>query len=313
MQLDEINYARRDQTYIDVDAALAIHGQALKKDLKQSPFVVYFELGSNNEGYWTYNHMAIQFEECVDCLKVMFPQLDFAFIFDHSQGHAKKLTNGLDAYSMNRGFGGVQPKMRESTIMSEDGHLGMHECTVNVGDTQSFVFQPGDAGPFWMTTRERELNRHDQMLPLLPGHPRTRNKTISELKAELEPFNTLNSRRSYRLLELQELARAHGVDVKIIEKTREKKGWQGQAKGLLQVLWERGWIDAGNLERYTMDPTTDANGEVVDGAEEWSLRVLMASCLDFAEKMTALQHVGKELGVSVIISPKFHAEKAGEG
>ena len=81
----------------------------------------------------------------------------------------------------------------------------------------------------------------------------------------------------------------------------------------MQVLWERGWIDAGNLERYTMDPETDANGEVVDGAEEWSLRILMASCLDFAEEMTALQHVGKELGVSVIISPKFHAEMAGEG
>lgn len=39
----------------------------------------------------------------------------------------------------------------------------------------------------------------------------------------------------------------------------------------------------------------------------------MASCLDFAEEMTALQHVGKELGVLVIISPKFHAEMAGEG
>jgi hypothetical protein len=312
MQLDEMNDTRHDQTYIDVDAALAIHGQALKKDLKQSPFVVYFELGSNNEGYWTYNHMAIQFEDCVDCLKVLFPQFDFAFIFDHSQGHAKKLTNGLDAYSMNRGFGGVQPKMRESTIMAEDGYLGMHERTVDVGGTQSFVFQPGDAGPFWMTTQERELNRHDRVLPALPGHPRTRNKTISELKAELEPFNILNARRSYRLLELQELARVHGVDVKII-KTREKKGWQGQAKGLLQVLWERGWIDEGNLERYTMDPETDANGEVVDGAEEWSLRILMASCLDFAEEMTALQHVGKELGVSVIISPKFHAEMAGEG
>jgi hypothetical protein len=150
------------------------------------------------------------------------------------------------------------------------------------------------------------------MLPPLPGHPRTRNKTISELKAELEPLNILNARRSYRLLELQELARTRGVDVKII-KTREKKGWQGQAKGLLQVLWERGWIDEGNLERYTVDPATDANGEAIDGAEEWSLRVLMASCLDFAEEMTALQHVGKELGVSVIISPKFHAEMAGEG
>jgi hypothetical protein len=39
----------------------------------------------------------------------------------------------------------------------------------------------------------------------------------------------------------------------------------------------------------------------------------MASCLDFAEEMTALQHVGSELGVSVIITPKFHAELAGEG
>ena len=39
----------------------------------------------------------------------------------------------------------------------------------------------------------------------------------------------------------------------------------------------------------------------------------MASCLDFAEEKTALQHVGSELGVSVTITPKFHAELAGEG
>ena len=81
----------------------------------------------------------------------------------------------------------------------------------------------------------------------------------------------------------------------------------------MQVLWERGWIDEGNLEKYTMDPAADADGEILEGAEEWSLRVLMASCLDFAEEVTALQHVGNELGVSVIISPKFHAELAGEG
>jgi hypothetical protein len=74
--------------------------------------------------------MAIQFEDCVDCLRVIFPQFDFAFLFDHSQGHAKKLANGLDAYSMNRGFGGVQPRMRESIIKAEDGYLGMNERTV---------------------------------------------------------------------------------------------------------------------------------------------------------------------------------------
>jgi hypothetical protein len=92
-----------------------------------------------------------------------------------------------------------------------------------------------------------------------------------------------------------------------------KKGWEGHPKGLLQVLCERGWIDEGQLEKYTMEPAMDDNGAVLEGAEDWSLKCLMASCLDFAEEMTALQHVGSELGVSVIITPKFHAELAGEG
>jgi hypothetical protein len=81
----------------------------------------------------------------------------------------------------------------------------------------------------------------------------------------------------------------------------------------LQVLWERGWIDEGQLEKYTMDPATGNESKVLEGAEDWSLKCLMASCLDFAEEMTALQHVGSKLGVSVIITPKFHAELAGEG
>jgi hypothetical protein len=36
--------------------------------------------------------------------------------------------------------------MRKSTIMAEDGYLAMHERTVDVGDAQSFVFQPEDTG-----------------------------------------------------------------------------------------------------------------------------------------------------------------------
>jgi hypothetical protein len=52
--------------------------------------------------------MAIHFEDCVGCLtnKVIYPPFDFAFLFDHFQGyHEKKLAFGLDAYSMNKGFG----------------------------------------------------------------------------------------------------------------------------------------------------------------------------------------------------------------
>lgn len=68
VQLEDINEACRGETYVDVDAAaVAIHGQASKNDLKQTPFVVHFELGTNNEGgYWTYNHLTIQLKDCVD-------------------------------------------------------------------------------------------------------------------------------------------------------------------------------------------------------------------------------------------------------
>ena len=107
---------------------LQLHPQSsFKKGLKSNHLAVYFEVGANNEGYWTYNHISIQFEDCVDCLRVIFTQFDFAFQFDqHSQGPAKKLANGLDAYSMNRGFGGVQPRMRKSIIKAEDGCHGMN-------------------------------------------------------------------------------------------------------------------------------------------------------------------------------------------
>ena len=53
--------------------------------------------------------------------------------------------------------------------------------------------------------------------------------------------------------------------------------------------------------------------EVLEGAEDWSLKCLMASCLDFAKEMTALQHVDSELRVSVLVTRKFHTEPAGEG
>ena len=174
-----------------------------KKNLQESPFVVSVELGANNEGYWTYNHMSIQFEDCVDCIKVIYPQFDFVFMFDHLQGHAKKLINGLDAYTMNRGYGGAEPRMRaESTVKEHNGYLGMNQRTLEVGDTQSFVFKSDEDGPFWMSPQERELNRQDRILPPPPGIPRKRNKTIAELKAELAPLNILNDRRQYCLAEL---------------------------------------------------------------------------------------------------------------
>ena len=40
-----------------------------------------------------------------------------------------------------------------------------------------------------------------------------------------------------------------------VEETKQKtiKGWEGKLKGLLQVLWEQGWIDVTKLCHYTMN------------------------------------------------------------
>jgi hypothetical protein len=120
------------------------------------------------------------------------------------------------------------------------------------------VFTLDNNGPFWMTPQQRELNRIDR---LLPPAPRMRNKTIAELKAELGPLGVLNDSRQYRHAELQQIARDKNLDTRV-ERTRDRKGWEGQPKGLLQVLWEQGWIDEGQLQRYTIDIAKDNDCEV---------------------------------------------------
>jgi len=59
----------------------------------------------------------------------------------------------------------------------------------------------------------------------------------------------------------------HDVEVGIVESikrtaTKIKEGWQDKAKGLLQVLWERGLIDGANPKKYTMGGKKDAFGNI---------------------------------------------------
>ena len=46
--------------------------------------------------------------------------------------------------------------------------------------------------------------------------------------------------------------------------------------------------------------------------EPSSLQYLMGCCTDFKEEETALQHLGSQLGLKVVFTPKFHCEFAGE-
>jgi hypothetical protein len=153
---------------------MEVYGSSLKPQLSvgKSPFLTYFDYGENKEGYWDYNHMVLQFEDVVDCLKVMHPLYHFVFLFDHSSGHAKQRPDGLNASRMNKSFGGKCPAMHPTVIEREAGFLGPYTCTLEPGQTQRLMFTETDVGPFWMTPNDRILNRLDKDLdgdPLLAG------------------------------------------------------------------------------------------------------------------------------------------------
>jgi hypothetical protein len=110
-ELAKVNDERRGthQTYLDTQAATEILKTTQKPLLTVSPFVKYLYIGANNEGYWNSNHMSLQFKDVVDCLQVLYPEDNFIFLFDHSQGHARKQSGALSAFHMS-------PMMRDTLI-----------------------------------------------------------------------------------------------------------------------------------------------------------------------------------------------------
>ena len=111
--------------------------------------------------------------------------------------------------------------------------------------------------------------------------------------------------------ELQDFARNNQIDLYDCKEVIAP-GWdEGKPKGLLQVLGERGLIERAALERYTLDGRKDTIPGKID--LQYSLCSLLGECKDFKEEETALQFLGTQLGVTVLLTPKFHVELAGEG
>jgi hypothetical protein len=300
--LQKVNEYREGKDYSDVLAAMEKRGTVKKQPLQSSPFVVEFEYGANAEGYWTYDHMVLQFEDCVDVVTVLYPEYDYMFLFDHSCGHDRKRPDGLCANSMRKGFGGKQTIMRDSKIESEE-YLGQFRGVLSVGAIQSMNFVPGDAGPYWMTEAEKHSSRSDR--PSGKKIKRFRNK--GDLLKELQSKGVSAKGRKD---ELQILCKQNNIPIEE-ELDEVVEGWEGKPKGMLQILWERGFIDpAKKKEDYTLQGKKDAFGKVIP---ETSLKHLMSLLTDFIEEETLLQYHGRLMGVKVVRTPKCHPEIAGEG
>jgi hypothetical protein len=55
-----------------------------------------FEYGADSDGYWNYNHMVLQLEDCVNVIMHLYPEYEYLFLFDHSSCHDKQTEDGLN-------------------------------------------------------------------------------------------------------------------------------------------------------------------------------------------------------------------------
>jgi len=183
--LKKINEKRQGEKYVDESAAMAKWGTSEKWELRSSPFIVEFDYGANNEGYWSYDHMVLQLEDCVDCLKVLAPQFDYLFLFDHSCGHDKQREDGLNVENMSKIFGGKQARLHDSLIKDNEGYLGLFPKILQPGDIQSMVFQHDDPEPFWLPAEERLWQRNDEIQPGKKTKWRFRKDELVKMLAEI--------------------------------------------------------------------------------------------------------------------------------
>jgi hypothetical protein len=144
------------------------------------------------------------------------------------------------------------------------------------------------------------------------GEEKEKPKTIKDLVRDLKAKGVRDVGKKSKKPRLLGMAVAHGIPVTKLER-KVVKCWVGKPKGVLQILWERGFIDpnvSSPLSYYTMKGPKDQYGNII---KKRSLEYMASQLYDFTHETSMLQHVGNELGVGVDRTPKCHPEMAGEG
>jgi len=136
-----------------------------------------------------------------------------------------------------------------------------------------------------MTHEEREENKHDKELQdeAMIETVFVKSHLVSKLKEKGLEFNGNKK-------QLQK--RCQDNNIAISEKRwKVWQGWWNQPKGMLQILWERGFIDP-NIpiseveSRYPVGGQKDNLGQVIPGT---AMKEILANLPDFAGEKTLLQ------------------------
>ena len=119
--------------------------------------------------------------------------------------------------------------------------------------------------------------------------------------------------------DLGDLATKIGIST-IIEEAEVAAGYVGKPKGMLQVAWERGLIDADNVKKYKSKQLSreelkviELSGNTSTDELKFNLRYILDQCDDFKSSPTQLEATARALGGDCVFKLKCHPELAGEG
>ena len=129
------------------------------------------------------------------------------------------------------------------------------------------------------------------------------------MQTSVGSFEGENKLSKLTLRELHKITLGLEINTKKHVTHKVKPGWEGKGKGMLQILYEQGWICKEELGRYRKK-SVDDDGFLV---KEYSLTHMLGECSDFANELSQLEYVCSECGVEALITTKYHAEYAGEG
>jgi hypothetical protein len=123
-------------------------------------------------------------------------------------------------------------------------------------------------------------------------------KTIADLLEEISKTDFQFERRSYRLPELQGIATARNINLKVKEK-KLIEGWAGKPKGLLQVLWETRWINPdvplkNHIKAGKPGQDFEDNGELKANIAPFVLKDIMVSRPDFRSSTSCNRNIRRE-------------------
>ena len=132
----------------------------------------------------------------------------------------------------------------------------------------------------------------------------TKKYTRAQLIDALEIQCNLSNIRG-TLKDVQQLTLQNNLPIQFTQK-KNIEGWHTKPKGMLQILWERGWIDPSKSVRdYSINGKKihkDSN-DIIPGL---NLRQLISDLPDFKAELILLQYRAQQLGVQACCSPQYH-------